>query len=205
MHGFMRSSSQICWSCLRRILGIIGLVGLCVSPAKSQVPPDSLQASLIQESIEAVLGDGLSVSWKARALSEADKKALRPTLKRGTALPDTLHVGRVRTNEGPRFLIPDAAPSKSKSFSLVLYLDEAGSVIDVDVLKYRENHGYEVDYPMFREQFRGKDQPGEVQFQRSIQNISGATISARSMTLAVHDLLAIVNRISLESSRPTSE
>lgn len=199
----MRFRSETCWSCFRVLLGILGLVGLCVTPAKSQVPPDSLEPALIQESIEAVLGKGLSVSWTARAFSQADRKALRPSLKRQRALPDSIYVGRVRTDEGPRFLIPDAAPSKSKSFSLMLYLDESGSVIDVDVLTYRENYGYQVEYPMFRRQFRGKEHPREVQFQRSIQNISGATISARSMTHAVHDLLAIMKRIGLESFRPS--
>lgn len=193
---------------LARRLGVWGL--LCLGgllgggPAIAQVSPDSLSASRIQESIRAVLGPDHTVTWIAHPLPAATKKQIRPKLKRPTPLPDTLYVARVSTPEGLHFLLPDATPSKSKTFSLLLYLDQAASVVDVDVLKYRENYGYEVDYPLFRRQFRGKSQPGEVQFQRSIQNISGATISARSMTHAVHDLLVVVNQVGLAPFRPAS-
>ncbi|MFB6098777.1 MAG: FMN-binding protein [Salinibacter sp.] len=191
-----------------RRLGLWGL--LCLGgllgggSAAAQVPPDSLSASRIQESVNAVLGEEHSITWIAHPLSAADKEALRPQLKGAAALPDTLYVGRVSTDEGPRFLIPDATPSKSKTFSLLLYLNGERSVVGVDVLTYRENYGYEVDYPMFRRQFHGKRRPSDVRFQRSIQNISGATISARSMTYAVHDLLAVVNQVGLDPFRPSA-
>lgn len=183
------------------LLAFLVSASVLASPTTAQVAPDSLSTARIQESIKAVLGGNHSVTWTPYALSEADEKAIRPELNGTALLPDTLYVGRVSTEKGPRFIIPDAAPSKSKTFSLLLYLDETGAVLDVDVLKYRENYGYEVDYPMFRRQFRGKAQPGEVQFRRSIQNISGATISARSMTHAVHDLLIVVKRVGFASSR----
>jgi len=193
------------FSSLRFLVGLALLVGVWARPTVGQVSPDSLSADRIQESIAAVLSDDHTVTWRAVPLPDTAKGAIQPQLKGGSALPDTLHVGYVQTEEGERFLIPDVTPSKSKTFSLLLYLDGSGSVIDADVLKYRENYGYEVDYSAFRRQFQGKTRPEEVQFRRTIQNISGATISARSMTHAVHDLLAVVNRVGLDALRPPSK
>lgn len=198
------AASSAHWSRVWHLIAFLAIGGGLAVPTNAQVPPDSLSAARIQQSVEAVLGGNHSVTWIPHPLSEADEKAIRSKLKGTASLPDTLHVGRVSTDEGIRFILPDAAPSKSKTFSLLLYLDETSSVVDVDVLKYRENYGYEVDYPMFREQFQGKNQPGEVQFRRSIRNISGATISARSMTHAVHDLLVIANQVDPLSSRSSA-
>lgn len=183
-------------------VSVLLLWGCWGLPAAGQVPPDSVDAAKLQESIEAVLGNISSVSWKTRPLSAEDKSALRPQLKGRSPLPDSVYVGHTETTEGERFLIPDVTPSKSKTFSLVLYLNESGSVVDVDVLTYRENYGYEVDYELFRRQFRGADDPEAVQFRGTIQNISGATISARSMTHAVNDLLVIVDHVGLDAFRP---
>ncbi|MCB0261140.1 MAG: FMN-binding protein, partial [Calditrichaeota bacterium] len=69
------------------------------------------------------------------------------------------------------------------------------------VLIYRENYGGEIDYPAFRKQFRGKQRPQELVLGRSIQNISGATISVRSMTLATRDLLSLFARLNPDIRR----
>lgn len=187
---------------LRHITCAVVVALLFSGPAAlAQVAPDALSAPLLRESVEAVLGPGRDVTWKAVPLSAQDRAALRPKLKNTLNLPDTLYVGRVQTDEGMRYLIPDTAPSKSETFSYVLYLDDTGAIVDVDVLKYRENYGYEIDYPLFRRQFHGKKKPKALIFQRTIQNISGATISARSLTYAVRDLLTLVRYLGLDALR----
>jgi len=178
---------------------ITGLVLLALtagnSAVRAQVAPDAISTEQLQKSINAVLGETTALVWKAVPLRPKTKQAVEPALKNTKSLPDTMYVGQVATEDGPRYLIPDTAPSKSEIFSYVLYLDASGAVVDVDVLKYRENYGYEIDYSLFRDQFHGMDQPDEVVFRRTVQNISGATISARSLTYAVHDLLTLVNEL----------
>lgn len=110
---------------------------------------------------------------------------------------DTLYIGKVSTAKGPRFLIPDTAPSRSEQFSYVLFVDQSKHIAGVDVLEYRENYGYEIDYPFFRKQFEGKRQADKIIFGKTIQNISGATISARSITYSIHDIMLILNHIQL--------
>lgn len=146
--------------------------------------------------MKEVLGSYQNLQWSTVSLSDLSEEKLN--LKQRKSLPDTLHVGQVQTDKGARWIIPDIAPSKSEVFSFVLYLDNKKEVVDVDVLDYRESYGYEIDYPFFRAQFQGKSDPGEVKFGRSIQNISGATISARSITHAVHDLLSILNKVDIK-------
>ncbi len=180
-----------------------GRLGLCLlvmwpTWVAAQVAPEAVGAAQLQASVRAVLGTEAPVAWTAVPLDAALRERLTPELKRRRPLPDTLFLGRIDTPDGPRYLIPDEAPSRSETFSFVLYLDEEGGIVDVDVLQYRENYGAEIDYPVFRRQFHGRKRPGEVRFRRTIQNISGATISARSITHAVHDLLILVGAVGLD-------
>jgi len=175
------------------------LLAITVNPCFGQVKPDKINTTLLNKSIKAVLGTGQPPEWKVIPLSDSLKDVVEPKMKSSNHLPDSLYVGVLKTEKGNRFVIPDIAPSKSEVFSFALYLDDHHQIIDVDILEYRENRGNEIDYPMFRQQFRGKDESSDVIFGRTIQNISGATISARSLTYAVHDLLAIVQQIDLKT------
>jgi len=185
-------------SLIVRFLGRLSLTAfvlMAVIPARAQVRPDSMEAALLRQSVQAVLGTSDPIMWHGIPVTEALRTSLHKKLKRRRPLPDTLFIGTIKTRDGLRYLIPDEAPSRSEKFSFVLYLDEAGGVVDVDVLKYNENYGAEIDYPLFRKQFLTRKKPKEIIFRRTIQNISGATISARSLTYAVHDLLALVTAI----------
>lgn len=181
---------------MRRFLVIGLIIGAALAfvslEASAQVAPDRLQSSLLKKSLKGVLGTEDQVSWQTIALDDSTQQAIEGQLKQIKHAPDTLYVGHLSTDQGDYLLIPDIAPSRSEVFSFVLYLDSSLEIYDVDVLAYRENYGYEIDFPMFRNQYKGKSKPGDVIFGRTIQNISGATISARSLTQAVHDLLAII-------------
>lgn len=66
-----------------------------------------------------------------------------------------------------------------------------GRVQRVDILEYRETHGYEVRNARWLAQFAGKDSTSELQLGRDVKNISGATLSCRHVTAGVRRLLAI--------------
>ncbi len=178
--------------------GLLCLLALWPAMVRAQAPPEAVGRAALEASIRAVLGVEGPVTWTAVPLDAELRERLKPKLKRRRTLPDTLYIGRVDTPDGPRYLIPEEAPSRSEVFSFVLYLDPDGAIVDVDVLQYRENYGDEIDYPLFRKQFRDRKKAGEIRFRRTIQNISGATISARSLTYAVHDLMVLVAAIGLD-------
>ena len=64
-------------------------------------------------------------------------------------------------------------------------------VRDAAVMVYRESRGGEVQRQRFLSQYRGKTLRDPIQINRDIINISGATISVRSMNAGVRKTLAV--------------
>ncbi|MEZ4792497.1 MAG: FMN-binding protein [Gelidibacter sp.] len=81
------------------------------------------------------------------------------------------------------------APSKTDEFDYLVLLDTELIVKKAKVLVYREDYGGEIGSKRWLQQFIGKTQNDEVKYQQNIVAISGATISVRSMTNAMNDLL----------------
>jgi len=58
---------------------------------------------------------------------------------------------------------------------------DQGKIQAIKVLIYRESRGYEVRHPFFTEQFNGARLQEDAQLDRSIDGISGATLSVRAL------------------------
>ena len=58
----------------------------------------------------------------------------------------------------------------------------AGVIERVQVLIYRESHGWEVRYPFFTDQFRGMSLEADQSLSEHVDGISGATLSVRALT-----------------------
>jgi hypothetical protein len=58
---------------------------------------------------------------------------------------------------------------------------EDGSIRSVQVLIFRESRGWQVRYPFFTDQFVGAGLATDKQLDRSIDNISGATLSVNAL------------------------
>lgn len=176
---------------------IIALLFAVPLSIKAQVNPRSLNSNLLKESVKAVLGSQKPVDWKKITVDSNSVKKIRKQFKAKLTIPDTLYIGKITIESKKTYIIPDIAPSRSEEFSYLLFINSSKEIVGVDVLEYRENYGYEIDYPFFRNQFKGKEKADRIVFGRTIQNISGATISARSLTNSIHDLLLMLNEISL--------
>ncbi len=61
------------------------------------------------------------------------------------------------------------------------FVVEKGKLIDMQVLIYRETHGWEVKYPFFSRQFKGLRLRGKHGLDRKIDGISGATLSVNAL------------------------
>ncbi|MBT3939850.1 MAG: FMN-binding protein [Pelagibacterales bacterium] len=64
-------------------------------------------------------------------------------------------------------------------------------IVSVHVLVYRESHGWEIKYPSFRDQFKGIGMRNEYKLDKSIDGISGATLSVNSMRIMASLALAM--------------
>ncbi len=82
------------------------------------------------------------------------------------------------------------APSKTATFDYLVLFDTSFIVKTSKVLIYREEYGGEISSKRWLKQFSGKT-PGdsELKYREDISAISGATISVRSMTKAMNNLL----------------
>lgn len=85
----------------------------------------------------------------------------------------------------------DAVIGKQDYIGYALALDTQGRVLRLDVLDYRETHGWEIRNERWRAQFAGKSAADPVQLGQDIANISGATLSCRHVTDGVRRLLAL--------------
>jgi len=81
------------------------------------------------------------------------------------------------------------APSKTDQFDYLVLLDNELVVLKAKVLVYREDYGGEIGSKRWLKQFIGKTQNDDLRYGDNIMAISGATISVRSMTNAVNNLL----------------
>ena len=85
------------------------------------------------------------------------------------------------------------APSKTDQFDYLIILDKELIIKKSKVLVYREDYGAEIGSKRWLKQFIGKSGKDQLKYQRDIMAISGATISALSMTQAINQFLADLN------------
>lgn len=82
------------------------------------------------------------------------------------------------------------APSKTATFDYLVLFDSNFIITKSNVLVYREEYGGEIGSKRWLKQFSGKSyESPELKYREDIIPISGATISVRSMTRAMNDLL----------------
>jgi Na+-translocating ferredoxin:NAD+ oxidoreductase RnfG subunit len=81
------------------------------------------------------------------------------------------------------------APSKTDEFDYLVLFDTDFIIKKSKVLIYREDYGSEIGSKRWLKQLIGKTQKDQLVYGDNIAAISGATISVKSMTNAVNNLL----------------
>jgi len=76
---------------------------------------------------------------------------------------------------------------RSYPITFMVVINPDGAVKDVEIMVYREPHGWEVRFEPFMKQFFGRDANDPF---GNINNITGATLSVRSMTRGVRKAAA---------------
>ena len=93
------------------------------------------------------------------------------------------------------YLFVDKAPSKTAQFDYLVIFDQDLKVIHSKVLVYREEYGGEIGSKRWLKQFLGKTGNDRVSYESNIDAIAGATISVRSMTLAMDNLFRTIGQL----------
>ena len=82
-----------------------------------------------------------------------------------------------------------SALGKTDDFDFVVIFDKQFIIKKIKVLAYREDYGMEIGSKRWLNQFNDLKKGDQVEYQKDIKAISGATLSARSMTKAINNLL----------------
>ncbi len=90
------------------------------------------------------------------------------------------------------YIFVDNAPSKTATFDYLVVFNDKLSVVHSKILIYREEYGGEIGSKRWLQQFMGKTGQDRVDYETNIDGISGATISVRSMTNSMDNLLQTV-------------
>jgi Na+-translocating ferredoxin:NAD+ oxidoreductase RnfG subunit len=90
------------------------------------------------------------------------------------------------------YVFVDKAPSKTAQFDYLVLFDKDIKVDHSKVLVYREEYGGEIGSSRWLKQFLGKTGNDRVSPDTNVDAIAGATISVRSMTRSMDNLLQTV-------------
>ena len=89
---------------------------------------------------------------------------------------------------------------KHKPMTYMVGVDPIGHVLNVELLVFRESRGSEVRTKRFNVQYEGKTVSDPVKLNKDIINISGATMSVRSMTAGVKRVLVLIDEFYLKAA-----
>lgn len=87
---------------------------------------------------------------------------------------------------------------KHKPMTYMVGVDGQGSISDIELLVFREARGSEVRQKRFNSQYEGKTVLDPVRINKDIINISGATMSVRSMSAGIKRVLVLVDEFYLK-------
>lgn len=92
--------------------------------------------------------------------------------------PPSLRVRYWRSGERSAWILEDIGKEKRITAGFVV---EHGKLADVKVLAFRESRGWEIKHDFFTDQFNGVGLTADRELARSIDNITGATLSVNAM------------------------
>ena len=92
-------------------------------------------------------------------------------------------------------VVLDGVIGKFELIDYAVGIGSDGKIRNVEILAYRESHGYEVRLPAWRKQFVGKNKADRLRVSEDIASISGATMSATHITDGVRRIVAVVDQM----------
>lgn len=124
-------------------------------------------------------------------LSDEQKKAVEKLSGVSVRIPEHKIWRAEKDGKLLGYFIVDEVWGKHELITYAVSISPQGKVRQVEVLDYRETHGFEVRHPRWRAQFIGKGLDENLQLDKSIKNITDATMSCRHITEGVRRLLAL--------------
>ncbi len=90
---------------------------------------------------------------------------------------------------------------KHRPITYIVGITPQGKVFDVEIMVYRESKGSEVRRKRFNAQYEGKTAQDPISINKDIINITGATMSVRSVSAGVKRALVLVEEFYLHKNQ----
>ena len=127
-----------------------------------------------------------TVTLDAAQLQQLDAQGVR-----GRSASWPVRVAR-RGGTALGYVVSDEVIGKVELISYAVGIALDGSVKQIEILSYRESHGFEIRLPAWRKQFVGKGGASALRVGEDIANISGATLSCTHVTDGVRRIVAVL-------------
>lgn len=167
---------------------VIGLVAVLAPGARAGAQEVLLTP---EQAIHEIFPEAARTTREARPLAPAVRRELEHRLGRRID-EDSVEVTRVfDARDALRgYAVVTEEIGKYRPITFMVGVTPDLAVRDVAVLVYRESRGGEVKRKRFLSQYRGKKAKDPIDVNRDIINVSGATISVRSLNAGVKRVLA---------------
>jgi len=161
---------------MRQLIAIFALICIFSAPAFSQVDEGIEDVYLTPDGFLAQAFDGEIPELKKFWVTKAYKGDIKEILDRDLGV---LRVSYWRRDERTAWILEEVGKVQPITTGLVI---DGGALAQISVLVYRESRGWEVRHDFFTDQFIGARLLDDHDLDRSIDGISGATLSVRALT-----------------------
>ena len=111
-----------------------------------------------------------------------------------------LYIWEIDTKSNDSYIaILDNVKGKSMPITYLAIFNSDNSIHDITIIKYREPYGGEIKSKRWLKQFIGLDSKSDYSIGKSLDGISGATISTNSLARGVNRLSYLLELYNLES------
>ena len=151
-----------------------------------------------EEAVKTMLPKSERIRKEMLKLSPEKKSQIEELI--GWKFPEEsfeVYIGETGTKVDGYALIQNTI-GKHKPMTYMVGIDSRGQVSDVELLVFRESRGSEIRQKRFNSQYEGKTVLDPVRINKDIINISGATMSVRSMSAGIKRVLVLVDEFYLK-------
>jgi hypothetical protein len=151
-----------------------------------------------EEAVKTVLPKSQRVRKEVIRLTQEKKESIEQQI--GWKFPETafeLYIGETGGKVDGYAMIHNTI-GKHKHMTYMVGVDATGACSDVELLVFREARGSDVGKKRFNAQYEGKTVSDPIRIHKDIINISGATMSVRSISAGVKRVLVLVDEFYLK-------
>ncbi len=151
-----------------------------------------------EEAVKIILPNSQRVRKELLRLTEQQKDLVEQRI--GWKFPETsfeLYIGETGDKIDGYAMVHNTI-GKHKHMTYMVGVDAQGFCTDVELLVFRESKGSEVGRKRFNVQYEGKTVLDPIRINKDIINISGATMSVRSISAGVKRVLVLIDEFYLK-------